>query len=165
MAGLKPTVDRMFVNNFQGDALRQIALPGIATGVGVATVGGGALAYGAWVDLALAAAITTNSLIVGVYYDGFGVGADTFTIDIGSCMSLGVIYANAAAVIAAGALVIAGAHRQEVRCVSLTPAQWYGYIPLQCPVFIPAGVGILARNYSVAGGNTINVTALVLQNF
>ena len=165
MAGLKSTLDRIFVDLFRGDTLRQTALPGIATGVGVATVGGGVLAYGAWVDLALAAAITQDTLIVGVYYDGFGVGADTFTIDIGSCMSNGVIYANAAAVIAAGAPAIAGAHRQEVRAVSLTPAQWYGYIPLYCPVFMPAGVGILARNYSVAGGNTINVTALCLQNF
>ncbi len=159
MAGLKTTVDRLFVDQFRPDLCRTIMLPGIATGIGVVTTGGAALTYGNWVDLALAAAVLVDTLIVGFVLDTPS-GAEIFTIDIGSCVG----YANAAAVIAGGAAVIAAAHRAETRVEIATDAGGYVPVYLYNPVFIPAGAGILARQYTVSGGDTIGVSAICLQN-
>lgn len=159
MAGLKTTVDRMFVDQFRPDNLRQFVLPGAATGIGVATAAGGAKTYGAWVDLALLAAITQDTLIVGVVLDTPSA-LEVYTIDIGSCIG----YANAAALNAVPAAIIA-AHRAEVRAGVITAAGLVGTLYLSTPVFIPAGVGILARMYNVVGAATINVSAICLQNF
>lgn len=164
MAGLKPTVDRLFTNRWRGDALRAFMAPAAGTGVGTQLATGGALAYGAWADILLLAGITQDTLIVGVVFDTPS-GAEVFTVDIGTTMSLGVIYANAAAVAGAGGAVIAGAHRQEVRVEIASDAGGYVPVYLPNPIFVPAGVGIIGRSYSVSGGDAIGASVICLQNF
>lgn len=159
MAGLKTTVDRLFTDFFRPDACRQIVLPGIGTGIGVVTTGGAALTYGDWVDVALAAAVLVDTVIVGFTVDTPS-GVEIFTIDIGSCIG----YANAAAVVAAGAGAIAAAHRAETRVEIASDAGGYVPVYLPVPIFIPAGVGIIARQYTVSGADTIGVSAICLQN-
>ena len=164
MAGLKTTVDRLFTNRWRGDLLRAFMQPGIATGIGVQLAAGGALTFGNWTDLALAAAITQDTLVVGIEVDTPSAG-EVFTVDLGSCMANGVIYANAAAVIAAGGAAIAAAHRQETRVEIATDAGGYVPVYLPNPIFIPAGVGVIGRMYNVGGAQTIRVGVICLQNF
>lgn len=157
--GLKTTIDRIFTNKYRGDALRQIVLPGIATGIGATVTTGGALTYGVWVDVALLAAITLDTLVVGIAFDTPS-GAEIFTIDIGSCQG----FANAAALNGGGAPAIAAAQRAVTRIEIASDAGGYVPVYLQNPVFIPAGVGIVARGYSVSGADTLNISVICLQN-
>lgn len=161
--GLKQTIDALFNNSWRPDTTRQIVLPAGAVGTQTA-VGGAAFVYGVWNDQSLAAAVLLDSLIVAVSFDLPSV-LEQYTVDIGSCLVGGVNYANAAAVIAAGAAVIAAASRQEIRQDFITLVGSYGIVQLHSPIFIPAGVGIIARNYSVGGGDTVGVTVHLLQNF
>jgi hypothetical protein len=167
--GLKTEVDAIFNLEFNPDNIRQIVLPAAAASPACAANAAGAT-YGAWVDVALAATVTVPTLIVGLCL-GPGSAIDVFTVDIGSCLVLGTNYANAAAVIAAGAPVIAAAHRQEVR------VQWSqtgaaggyvisGWVPLSTPIFIPALVGIIARCYGItAAAVTMGVSVVCKQGF
>ena len=166
--GLKALVDALFVNQFNPDTIRQVVLPAGAAVVPAANAAGST--YGAWVDVALAATVTVPTLIVGVFAAP-GSAVDVFTIDIGICLVNGVNYANAAAVIAAGAPTILAAHRQEVR------VQWSqtgaaggyvttGWIPLYTPIFVPALVGIIARCYGItAAAVTMGVSVVCKQGF
>lgn len=145
-------------------ALRQIVLPDETTAIGtVATMGNNPL-FGAWVDVALLAAVTLPTLVVGVVVDTLSATA-IYTIQIGSCQG----FANAAAVIAAGAGAIAAAFRASIRfhylIVGAAGYQFHPIVMLPNPVYIPAGVGILARGYTVAGAETIGVSVLCLQGF
>lgn len=162
--GLPTQIKRLYTAKLNPEPIRQIVLPGIATGIGVTTTGGAALTFGAWVDVALAAAILQDTLIVGVAFDAPSA-TETYTVDIGSCLG----FANAAAVIAAGAAAIAAAHREEVRYdYDIVGAAGYmaqPVISLTFPIWIPAGVGILARQYTVGGGDTVNVSVFCVQGF
>lgn len=148
----------------QNPALRQIVLPDETTAIGTTATMGNNPLFGAWVDVALLAAVTLPTLVVGVCLDTPSATA-IYTIQIGSCQG----YANAAAVIAAGAGAIAAAFRASVRFHYLiVGAAGYTIHPtfmLPFPIYIPAGVGILARGYTVAGAETINVSALCLQGW
>ena len=144
-------------------ALRQIVLPDETTGIGtVATMGNNPL-FGAWVDVALLAAVTLPTLVTGVCIDTPSATA-IYTIQIGSCAG----YANAAALNAVPAAVIA-AFRASIRfhylIVGLAGYTIHPVIMLPSPIYIPAGVGILARGYTVAGAETIGVSVLCLQGF
>ncbi len=144
-------------------ALRQIVLPDETTAVGTqATMGNNPL-FGAWVDVALLAAVTLPTLIVGIAVDTVSATA-IYTIQIGSCAG----YATAAALNAVPAAVIA-AFRASIRfhylIVGAAGYLFHPIIMLPYPVYIPAGVGILARGYTVGGAETINVSALCLQGF
>ena len=154
----------VYYNLFRPDTCRQITLPatgaGAGTGVGVVATSGAALTWGVWVDLALLAAVTLDTLIVGIAVDTPS-GAEVFTVDIGSCVG----YANAAAVIAAGAAAVAAAHRAETSFEIASDAGGYVPIYLPVPVFIPAGVGILARLSTVSGADTLGIKAICLQGF
>ncbi|MBU2578071.1 hypothetical protein KKA69_04550, partial [Patescibacteria group bacterium] len=147
-------------------AIRQIVLPATAS---VTVTEAGANTYGAWVDVALLAAVTEDTLINGLSLSAISAPG-VFTVDIGSCVG----YANAAAVIAAGAPAIAAAHRQEIRVaretVVVTAVGTYGLqgenVKFDSPISIPSGVGILARVKSVAGGvKTVDVAVECKQGF
>ncbi|MDO9580502.1 MAG: hypothetical protein Q7J06_08040 [Bacteroidales bacterium] len=158
-------IRRLYNLLINSDAIRQIVLPATAS---VTTTGGAANTYGAWVDVALLATVTEDTLITGISVSAPSA-AGVFTVDIGSCVG----YADAAAVIAAGAAAIAAAHRQEVRIeygivviTAVGEIGWLGgYCKLDSPISIPAGVGILARQKSVAGGQTIGVAVECKQLF
>lgn len=137
---------------------RMVVFPDIATGVGAAVAAGGALTWGVWVDVALLAAITQATAILGVAIDTPSA-AEVFTIDIGSCAG----FANAAALNGGGAPAIAAAHRVLTRytCVSVAGNIVPIYFPV--PVLIPAGVGIVARMYNVVGAATCNVSVICSQ--
>jgi hypothetical protein len=156
--GLPAEIKSLYLSMLKPESNRQIVLPAVATGIGVTATSGAANVYGVWVDLAPAAAVTADTLIVGVAVDTPS-GAEVFTIDIGSCLG----YANAAAVIAAGAAAVAAAHRAECRVEIATDAGGYVQIPLPYPVWIPSGVGILARLETVSGADTLNISAVCLQ--
>jgi hypothetical protein len=167
-----------YTNQCRGRNHRQIVLPqGAAGGVlcrGVQATVGGALTYGDWVDVALQALITTDTLVVGVVLDtpSANLAADITTVDIGSTLSVnaaGVVtnYANAAAVNAVPAAVIA-AHRAEIRCEVASDAGVFQPVMLEYPVLIPNGVGILARVYDVAdvgAHDSVYVSAILVQSF
>lgn len=150
---------------------RQIILPDGTTAIGVTASVGGALTYGAWVDLALAAAIITDTIVTGIIVDTPSaqvVAAEIVTIDIGSTWSLGTNYADATAVIAGGATVIAGAHRAEIRLEFASDAGVFEPIMLPFPIWIPYSSGILARVYDVddtGDHDTLNVSAICVQLF
>ena len=91
---------------------RTIVLPGIGTGIGATVTAANNPALGTWIDVALPAAVTLDTLITGIVLDTV-VGAEIFSIDIGSTWSGGVNYANAAAVNAVAAAIIT-AHRAWV---------------------------------------------------
>ena len=154
---------------FGTPAMRQEIFPAVdAAGVGVALgAAGNSPAYSAWVDVALPALITVENLIVGFTIDTPSATLIA-TVDIGITLSLGVIYANAAAVIAAGAAAIAGAHRAIARVQYLiVGAAGYTTMPfiyLLVPVQVPVGVGILARWQTAAGAETGNITVMCVQN-
>lgn len=154
----------IYANFFRSDTCRQITLPatgaGAGTGVGAVATSGAALTWGVWIDVALLAAVVLDTLIVGIAVDTPS-GAEVFTIDIGSCAG----YANAAAVNGAGAAAIAAAHRAETSVEIATDAGGYVPIYLPVPVWIPAGVGILARISTVSGADTLGIKAICLQNY
>ena len=163
MPGLKSTVDALY-NLKISPTLRQIVLPDETTAIGtVATMGNNPL-FGAWVDVALLGAVTVPTLVTGIAVDTLSATA-IYTIQIGSCQG----FANAAAVIAAGAGAIAAAFRASIRfhylIVGAAGYLFHPVIMLPCPVHIPAGVGILARGYTVAGAETIGVSVLCVQGF
>lgn len=154
---------------FGNPVARQEIFPAVdAAGTGVALgAAGNSPAYSAWVDVALPALITVENLIVGFTIDTISATCIA-TVDIGITLSLGVIYANAAAVTAAGAAAIAGAHRAIARVHYLVVgAAGYTLLPfilLPFPVQVPAGVGILARWQTAAGAETANITVMSVQN-
>lgn len=154
----------LYGNQYRPKNLRQIVYPvtglGGGAGVGVVATAGGAVTWGVWVDVVISATIATDSLVTHVYLDTPS-GGEVFAIQIG-CST---IYANAAAVIAAGVGAVLAAARSEVRCEVATDAGWSAVIPLPVPVFIPSGQGIIARISTVGGGTTMGVAAGVLQNF
>ena len=159
------TQNAVYYNGFRPDTCRQICLPvtgaGAGAGVGATLTSGAALTYGNWADIVLLAGITLDTLVIGIAVDTPS-GAEVFTIDIGSCVG----YANAAAVIGAGAGAIAAAHRAECRLEIASDAG--GYLPVYyfgAPIFIPTGVGILGRLSTVSGADTLNVSVICLQNF
>lgn len=161
--GLPQDIAALYYNQYQPDAIRQLMLPAGASVTLTANAAGST--YGAWADVALLATVLVDTLVVGVFAANPSA-TDEFTIDIGSAQG----YANAAAVIAAGAAAIAAAHRQEVAVdfhqvtavgVTATPL-----IPLRNPIWIPAGVGIIGRCYGVtAAAVTIDVRVACVQNF
>jgi len=149
---------------------RQIVLPGIGTGIGEELTGAaGTCTYGDWADIALPAAIVREKLIVGVILDTPSVG-DIFTVDIGVTFipspAGGTIYDDAAAVKAAGAAVIAAAHRAEVRVEVATDAGAIEMIPLTFPVYVGTGWGIIGRVKTLSGGaDTIQASVVLLELF
>lgn len=163
MTGLKNLVQRIYQVKVRSDLIRQITLP-VAVSPAMAANGAGST-YGAWVDIALAATVQVDSLIVGVCLN-HGSANDEYTVDIGSCVSLGIDRTDAATINALAAAIIAGAHRQEVR-VDITGAN---LVPitfmLYSPVFIPALTGILGRCYGItAAAVTINMSVILLQGW
>lgn len=169
--GLRGMLDAMYYNKYRPETLRQLVLPAGASITTTANVAGST--YGVWVDVVAAAGVLVDTLVVGVYMANPSA-TDEFTVDIGSCLVGGVNYANAAAVIAAGAAVIAAAHRAEVAMdwlvTTVTAVGTHSIAPtitpLFAPVLIPAGVGIIARSYGVtAAAVTIDVRVACLQGF
>ena len=162
--GLKQTVDALYSNGYNADLARQLTLP--AGPAVTLTANAAGSTYGVWADVALAATILGDTLVVGVVLSAPSA-TDVFTVQIGSCLVGGVNYANAAAVIAGGAGIIAAAARQEVRIdwaiVVVTAvgefARYGGFIPLHIPIRIPIGVGIIGRTYGItAAAVTINAS-------
>jgi len=150
---------------------RQVVLPGIATGIGALLTGAqGTCTYGDWADIALPADIPREKLIVGVVLDTPSA-AGIFTVDIGVTFipspQGGTVYANAAAVVDAGAAVIAAAHRAEVRAEVATDAALVGLqIPLTFPVYVNRGWGIIGRLKTLAGGGqTIRASVHLVEYF
>lgn len=155
-------IKRLFNSLINSVAIRSIILPNAAS---VTITEAGALAYGAWTDIALAATVLVDTLITHLSITAISA-AGVFDIDIGSCEG----YADAAAVIAGGAPAIAAAHRQEVRVeylqVTAAGVVIGGRYKLDSPVSIPAGTGIIARVRSVAGGaKTVDVAVECKQGF
>ena len=142
---------------------RQIVLPGIGTGIGATITAANNPLLGTWIDVALIAAVTEDTLIVGVLLETPSAGA-IFSIDIGCTLSGGVIYANAAAVNAVPAAIIT-AHRAWIRLEVATDAGPIDPVMLEFPVFIPNATGILARGYTVGGGETANISVLCVQGW
>jgi len=165
-----------YLNKYRSNTTRQVVLPAAAAPV-VLTANAAGSTYGVWADVALLATITTDTLVVGVLLANPSA-TDQFTVDIGSTLVGGVAYANAAAVIAGGAAVIAAAHRAEtayeyqldvvvVTAVG-TYSNCFGAVatPLFAPVLIPSGTGIIGRCYGVtAAAVTIDVRLVCLQNY
>jgi len=152
-------------------SLRQVVLPAGAAVVTTANAAGST--YGAWADVALLATVGLETLVYGVVVSAPSA-ADVFTVQLGSTRVLGVAYANAAAVTAAGAVVIAAAGRAEVRIdwaiVVVTAvgefARYGGYIPLPAPIYVPSGTGIIGRCYGItAAAVTISVSAVCVQGW
>lgn len=150
---------------------RTIVLPDIVTGIGALLTGAaGNCTYGNWADIALPAAIPREKLIVGVVMDTPSAAA-IFTIDIGvthiPSPQGGTTYANAAAVIAAGAGAIAAAHRAELRLEVASDAANVGtMIPITFPVYVNRAWGIIGRVKSLAGGaQTIRASVVLLEFF
>lgn len=160
--GLPQFVKAGYANKYRPDALRQLVLP--AGAPVTATAGAAGSTYGAWVDVEVLANILVDTLVVGVGVHNPSA-TDEFHIDIGSCIG----YANAAGVNAVPAAVIA-AHRQEIAYdyheVTAVGVLACGMIPLFAPIWIPAGVGILARIYGItAVAVTLDINVACLQNF
>lgn len=152
-------------NRFDSENIRQLVFPGTAlnapTGVGAVCLTGAGLTYGNWADVALFGVILTDTLIVGLSFNAV-VPLDVYTVDIGLCTAAQV---NAAGIV--GAPAIAAAHRAEVRIsiITLVTGGCQGYIPLDSPVYIPNGNGIVARAYAVGAASTISVKAHCVQLF
>lgn len=142
---------------------RQIVLPGIGTGIGATVTAANNPLLGTWIDVALLAAVTEDTLIVGVLPETPSAGA-IWSIDIGCTLSGGVIYADATAVNAVAAAIIT-AHRAWIRFEVATDAGPLRPVMLPFPVFIPNATGILARGYTVAGAETLNISVLCIQNW
>jgi hypothetical protein len=173
--GLGNNVESLLNNAWRNDTGRQIVLPVAQSPQLTANAAG--LTYGNWADIALLATIVVDTLVVGVVVHTPSA-IDEYTVDIGSTLVGGVIYANAAAVNGAGGAVIAAAHRQEVRVLggvytfggaaagSTAVDVVQGYVPLRTPVYIPGGVGIIGRCYGfTAAAVTCRVSVVCLQGF
>lgn len=169
--GLSSVLNHIWQQELNPDQIRQLTLPAGAAVTATANAAGST--YGNWIDVALAATILQNTLIVGVIVSAPSA-PDVFTVDIGSCLVGGVNYANAAAVVGGGAGVIAAAHRQEVRVESQGAGGGgaadiqitQGWLPLHTPIWIPTGVGIIARCYGItAAAVTIDVSVACKQGF
>ena len=173
---LTSQVKAFYENKYLPRNLRQIVLPAAAAPVTL-TADAAGNTYGVWADIALLATVQTDTLIVGLLAANPSA-TDQFTIDIGSTFVGNVAYANAAAVIAGGAAVIAAAHRAEslfeyqLDVVVVTAVGTYSNcfgiqaIPLFAPVLIPNGTGIIGRCYGVtAAAVTIDVRLVCLQNY
>jgi hypothetical protein len=149
---------------------RQIILPGIGTGIGALLTGAaGTCTYGDWADIALPAAIVREKLIVGVVLDTPSA-ADIYTVDIGvthiPSPQGGTTYDDAAAVNAAGAVVIAAAHRAEIRVEVAVDAGYIPMIPITFPVYVNRHWGIIGRVKSLSGGaDTIRASVVLLEFF
>lgn len=142
---------------------RQIVLPGVATGIGATVTAANNPLLGTWIDVAAIADITTDTLVVGVLIDTPSAGC-ILSLDIGSTWAAGTNYDDATAVNAVPAAIVA-AHRAWVRTEIATDAGIIMSIMLTFPVWIPNASGILARGYTVAGAETLNVSVICLQNF
>lgn len=162
--GLPQHIKALYENKYSGANLRQIVYPvtglGAGTGLGVVTTGGAALTWGVWVDVVIAADITTDSIVTHIFLDTASVLED-YAVQIGNT----TIYANAAAVNAVDAATILAAARAEVRVPVVTLVGPGIGIALPIPVFIGNGQGIIARSSTVSGADTINVACAVVQNF
>lgn len=159
---LPQQVKALFANKYRPDALRQLVLPAGAPITIAANAAGST--YGVWVDVALLATVLVDTLVVGIGVHNPSA-TDEYHIDIGSCIG----YVNAAAVNAVPAAVIA-AHRQEIAYdyheVTAVGVLAVGMIPLFAPIWIPAGVGIMARIYGItAVAVTLDINVACLQNF
>jgi hypothetical protein len=148
---LKSQINALFNSRLNSDTVRQSVLP--AGAAITLTANGAGSTYGVWADVALAATITVPTLVVGVFISAPSA-PDIFTIDVGSCYVLGTNYANAAAVIAAGAPTVAAAHRQEaVLAYQQVTAVGVGigvmFVPFYSPVYVPAAVGLIGRCYGI----------------
>jgi len=157
---MRGVVSRIYQAVTGGQIIRQEIHPAGA-GVALGAAGNDPL-WSAWVDVALPALIVVRNLVVGFTLDTWSA-ACIAVVDIGCTLSLGVTYANAAAVTAGGALVIAGAHRAVARRELIAIAAGEGhvvYFPI--PIEIPGGQGILARWQTVAGAETANISVHVV---
>lgn len=168
--GVPIELQAVYSNQYGGrDQIRTILLPetglGAGTGLGATLTSGAALTYGALADIALPAAIVLKSRVVGICVDTPS-GVATFAIQIGKTTSLGVAYANAAAVTAAGAAAILGSIRRTIGYhIAVAVGVYGGFIPFATPIAVAAGEGVIGRISTVAGGDTINVKIVVEQNF
>jgi hypothetical protein len=164
MSGLKQLVERQYLSKFDTLLTRQVIYPvtglGAGTGLGAVCTAGAALTWGVWQDVALPALIAVENYAFGVIIDTPSA-IDTHSVEIGSTFSLGVVYANAAAVNAAGAAVVLGAARAQAarqQYIAIAAVLGPAFIPLAVPVWYGPGHGILARVSSIAGGTTLNVS-------
>lgn len=163
MGAMGSRVNQIYNGLCGSPTIRQVVLPAGAAVTATANAAGST--YGAWVDVALLATVTLETLVVCVTLSAPSA-PDVFTVDIGSCLG----YANAAAVIAAGAAAIAAAHRAEVRWermqVTAVGTLGGGYCILPRAIYIPAGVGILARCYGITvAAVTIDVSVHCVQGY
>lgn len=159
MAGLGTLVKQIWQARLHPELLRQVVLPAGAAVTVTANAAGST--YGIWFNIAGTATITTDTLVVGIVASD-PTALDVYTIDIGSCLVNGVDWVNAAGVNGGGAAVIAAAHRAEVR----TDSPVEGYIPLYSPVWIPNGIGIIARCYGItAVAVAVDISVVCLQGF
>jgi len=157
--GLAEMTKALIYNQYNSEALRVVALPGIATGIGTTATSGAALTWGALIDIALPAAVLVDTLVIGIAVDTPSV-AEIYTIEIGTTGGL----ANAAAVTAAGAAAILAASRRQFRCEIASDASGYAPYYFKEPVFYAALTeGIIGRIYTVGGADTLNLSAICLQ--
>ena len=162
-------------------AIRQVVFPAAGQGV-LCTANVAGDTYGIWVDVVLLAGITVETLIVGVALETPSA-VDLYTVDIGSCEG----FAAAVNLNAGGAPAIAAAHRAEVRSwfhrsTSTSPGAGTGAASdvianvvaaavsptqdIKYPIYIPPGVGIVARCYGhTAAAVTIRVSISCVQGF
>ena len=157
--GLKTLLKAHYLNKDIGVNQRMIVLPDITTGIGATITAGNNPLLGTWIDVALLAAVTEDTLIVGVVPDTPSAGC-VISVDIGCATT----YANAAAVNGVAAAIIA-AHRAWVRLEVATDAGPLMPVKLEFPVWIQSGTGIIARGYTVAGGQTVNISVLCVQGW
>ena len=146
-------------NQYNSEALRVVALPGIATGIGTTATAGAAFAFGVLIDIALPAAILVDTLVIGIALDS-PVAAEIYTVEIGSCVG----YANAAAVTIAGAAALLAQSRRQFRWECATDASGYPPIYFREPIFYAALTdGITGRICTPSGADTLNLSAICLQ--
>lgn len=169
--GLAQLIKAFYADKNLPPNVRQIVLPDETNAIGTTLDDGGAgLTYGAWEDIALIAAVTEDTIVTAIVIDSPDANAatDMLTIDIGSTLIAGTLYANAAAVEAAGAGVVALASRCEVRLELASDAGIFLPIALPFPVYIPRSTGIIARFYDVASigaPDQVNVSIIGVQLF
>ena len=167
--GLNSLVQALHNNQYGNDNIRQIVLPvtglGAGTGLGAILTTGAALTFGDLQDVALPAAITQRSRITAIFLDTPSI-VETYLIEVGLTTSLGVAYANAAAVTAAGAAAILGCIRRATSFhIAVALGVYGGWQAFTTPIYVPNGVGVVARASSVSGGDTINIKIAVEQGW
>lgn len=158
-------IKAQYIARLRPEAARQVVYPvtgaGAGTGLGAVCTAGAALTWGAWQDVALPALITVDQIVEQIFLDTPSA-TETYAIQIGSTRVLGTVYANAAAVTAAGAAVILAAARAEIRFhyIIVGAAGYWSQsgISLLTPILYFAGDGIIARISTVGGGDTLNVS-------